>query len=241
MNTHYFARPNGFILILCLTIGLAACSDDGINPVTPNGKSAVTIMDFTKPFNLDPPPPGWRHRTFWTRPAMKVSLSEKAGVKALRCETNGSGSIFGRYTDINLGRYPTLTWQWFIEVPIKSTLDERTREGDDHPARLFIRFQDTDGGDHHTEIIWSNKLFAPGDYKYIGDFPHYVANGRNDNIGRWHSEKINLLAIYRKATKRKDAPNVKLIAIFCDSDDTGGRSVAYFADIQLHKAGQNEN
>jgi hypothetical protein len=25
-------------------------------------------------------------------------------------------------------------------LPIRSPLDERTREGDDHPARLFLRF-----------------------------------------------------------------------------------------------------
>lgn len=32
------------------------------------------------------------------------------------------------------------------------------------------------------EIIWGNKLKA-GDYKYIDKFPHYVADGGNDNVG----------------------------------------------------------
>ena len=54
-----------------------------------------------------------------------------------------------------------------IELPIRSPLDERTREGDDHRARLFLRFL-TDRGDKRAmEVIWGNCL-KPGDYKYIG-------------------------------------------------------------------------
>lgn len=168
--------------------------------------------------------------------AFTISLVKKDGVAALRCETNSSGSIFGRYTDITLNDFPFLAWEWYVEVPIESALDERTKKGDDHPARLFIRFQDKNDDDHFVKIIWSNKKFSPGEYKYIDGFPHYVANGHNKNVGRWHQERVNLLSIYRTTTKRKDMPRVKLIAIFCDSDDTGGRSVAYFSNVRLQKA-----
>ena len=47
---------------------------------------------------------------------------------------------------VNLAAYPMLAWRWYIELPIHSSLDERTREGDDHPTRLFLRFL-TDRGD----------------------------------------------------------------------------------------------
>jgi hypothetical protein len=33
--------------------------------------------------------------------------------------------------------YPMLAWRWFIELPIRSPIDERMREGDGHPARLL--------------------------------------------------------------------------------------------------------
>jgi hypothetical protein len=68
---------------------------------------------------------------------------------------------------------PTLAWHRYIGLPIRSPLDERTREGDDHPARLFLRFL-TDRGDKRTmEVIWVNRL-NPSEYKYIGGFPHLV-------------------------------------------------------------------
>lgn len=224
---------------ICASLGLAAtmlvngCSDDEENALRADGETVVQVMNFAQSFSLNPLPPGWSHRTFWTRPAMEISFAEKDGVPALRCETNGSGSIFGRHTDISLEQYPILEWSWFIEVPISSELDERTREGDDHPARLYIRLEDSEGDEHALEIIWSNKLFSAGDYKYIGDFPHYVANGGDENIGRWHEEAINLQEIYNHVSARDDDARIRLISIFCDSDDTGGHSVAYFSKVNL--------
>ena len=212
--------------------------DRPVNPLVADGAAELAVMDFAQPVALDPPAPGWRHRTFLTRPAMTISLTVKDDVPALQCTTDGSGSIFGRFTDIDLGAYPELAWTWLVEKPVDSPLDERTVEGDDHPARLFLRFETGDGTDHSIEIIWANKLFKPGDYKYIGTFPHYVANGGHENVGRWFEERIDLLKIYRETSKREDTPRVKFAGIFCDTDDTKTSSVAYFGKVWLVKAGE---
>jgi len=45
-------------------------------------------------------------------------------------------------------------WRWYIELPIRTPLDERTREGDDHPARLFLRFLTDHGEKRAMEVIW---------------------------------------------------------------------------------------
>ena len=209
--------------------------DRPVNPLTADGAPELAVMDFAQPVALDPPASGWRHRTFLTRPAMTISQAEKDGRPALKCETDGSGSIFGRFTDIDLGAYPALAWTWQVEKPVDSLLDERTVEGDDHPARLYLRFETGDGSDHTIEIIWANKLFKPGDYKYIGTFPHYVANGGNANVGRWFEERVDLLKIYRETSKRGDTPRVKFIGIFCDTDDTKTSSVAYFGKVWMVK------
>jgi hypothetical protein len=42
-----------------------------------------------------------------------------------------SASKLVRAVDIDLAAYPILVWRWFIELPVRSPLDERTREGDD--------------------------------------------------------------------------------------------------------------
>jgi hypothetical protein len=41
------------------------------------------------------------------------------------------------------------------------------------------------------EVIWGNRL-KPGDFKYIGGFPHFVADGGDDRVGQWLHEKIDL-------------------------------------------------
>ncbi len=204
-------------------------------PVVAGAGTTIRVLDFSNLTGLDPLPEGWRHETFWFTPPMELSLVEQQGKKALRCETNAGGSILARNTDIDLVEFPVLEWSWFIEDPIESDLDERTKEGDDHPARLFMGFMDEAGQAHHAEIIWSNRHFKPGEYKYIGDFAHYVANGRDENAGKWQAQTVDLLDIYRKATGLQDKPRLKTLAVFCDSDNTGGHSVAYFTDVVMRK------
>jgi hypothetical protein len=130
--------------------------------------------------------------------------------------------------------YPMLAWRWYIELPIRSPLDERTREGDDHPARLFLRFLSDQGEKRAMEVIWGNRL-KPGDYKYIGGFPHFVAHAGDDRVGRWLDERIDLARVY--ATIWKDAAPAHLVdvAVFCDSDDTHTASVSYFAYVRLER------
>lgn len=233
------------IVCLCIGAGFMLVANPGAifpnpfeetDPVVASPEPVVTVLDFAEPFPLEPAPVGWHHRKFLMAPAMELSIATKEGTPALRCETNAGGSIFSRYTDIPLAEFPILAWRWFVEVPIESATDERTEEGDDHPVRLFIRFRTATGEFRALEIIWSNREFAPGEYKYIGTFPHYVANGHDENVGRWHDEQVDLLAIYRTISKRDDSPKLSSIGIFCDSDNTGTRSVAYVANVRLKKS-----
>lgn len=197
------------------------------NPIVSHGEASLAVMDFTQGFALESLPAGWTHHKFWTHPAMQVSFVAKDGVPALRCATDAGGSILGRWIDVNIANYPLLTWRWFVETPLAGDIDERTAAGDDHPVRWFLAFEDSEGHEHHAEIIWGNKLLRRGDWKILGTFVHYVADGGDNNIGHWRDESADLIAIYRKASGRTDTARLKQLAIFCDSDDTRGHTVAY--------------
>lgn len=217
----------GTVFAIAAGVRIATLPDMPDNPLTAQGEAQIVAMDFAKPVALDVPPRGWTHHKFWTRPAMQLSFVAKDGVPALRCETKAGGSIFGRWTDIDLAQYPKLSWRWLVETPLTSTLDERTREGDDHPVRWFLGFADSEGKPHNAEIIWGNTLLHRGDWKVLGSFVHYVADGGDENLGKWREESADLVAIYRKASGRTDTPRLTELAIFCDSDETGGHTVAY--------------
>jgi Protein of unknown function (DUF3047) len=200
----------------------------------PDGGPVVTVMNFGQPFRLDPLRSGWRHRTFWTRSPMTMAFVVKDGVPSMRFETHDSAWMLFRHVDIDLAAYPMLAWRWHIELPIRSPLDERTRESDDHPARLFLRFATDRGEKRAMEVIWGNRL-KPGEYKYIGGFPHFVADGGDDRIGRWLDEKIDLARVYAEIWKDAAPTHLVDIAVFCDSDDTHTASISYFDYVRLEQ------
>jgi hypothetical protein len=222
-------------LVLAL-LALVACAGGRRSVLVPGDEDEdeVEVMDFSKPFPFEPMPPGWSHRKFWTRAPMTMSLSQKEGVAAIRLETRGTASMLVRYVDIDIDAYPRLAWRWYVETPIASPLDERTREGDDHPARLYLAFRTARGKRRAMEVIWGNRLRA-GDYKTIGGFPHYVANGGDENVGAWHAEEIDLSRVYGEIWPDGEPAHLTEIALFCDSDETRSHTVSYFADVRMRR------
>jgi Protein of unknown function (DUF3047) len=223
-------RPCHLIALLLLM----ACdrASERTNFLTAGGEPEVMIMDFSVPMSFDRLPPGWYHRTFWTRGPMQMGFAVKDDVPSARFETNSSASMLFRHVDFDLAAYHVLSWRWYIEKPIESQIDERTHEGDDHPARLFLVFRTTNGEEHRMEIIRGNKLKAGG-YKYIGGFPHYVADGGDENIARWQSEEVDLQELYRHIWPDAAPAHLIDIAVFCDSDETRGHTISYFAEVKI--------
>ena len=203
------------------------------NPIRAENDTNVTVLPFSSLTSIDDLPLGWEHEQFWMVHPMQVAFTERDGKPVARCETNSNGSILRRYTDIEVGDYPVLSWDWLIEFPISSNADETTEQGDDHPARLLIVLEDRQGGAYPFEIIWSNAKFEPGDYLVINGFAHYVANGLDENTKVWQHQEVNLMQIYRDITGRDDYPLLKSIGIMCDSDNTATRSIAYFSDVEM--------
>ena len=241
---HIRRRPYLVAAFVVLAVaGVGACDalrdPERSNVLAAGDAPFVTVMDFSAgesgPMALDPLPAGWWHRTFWTRSAAEYALAQKDGVAALRVSTDDSASMLVRFVDIDLAAYPTLYWKWFVEKPIDSALDERTDDGDDHPARLYIAFTNANGERRALEIIWGNRLLGRGDVKFRGSFPHYVANGGNEKIGRWHDEQVDLMALFKRFWPDDQPDRITDIAIFCDSDETGASSIAYIADVRLER------
>ena len=166
---------------------------------------------------------------------MDISFETKEGVRAIRLATHDTASMLFRHIEVELSVYPVLSWQWYIEKGIDSEVDELTRAGDDHPARFFIVFEAPNGETHPIEIIWGNRSLHAGDYKVIGSFPHYVANGGRENIGRWHQEAVDLTEIYETLWGDPVGARMIDIAIFCDSDETGDETLAYVADVRVQR------
>jgi hypothetical protein len=202
------------------------------------GPNPVTIMAFSSAFSVATLPAGWHHRRFLSRTAMDLRVVENEGASVLRCATQNSASMLVRDIDAELTRHPHLEWRWLVEDGIDSPIDERTEAGDDHPIRLFLRFVDADGEQNAMEIIWANVHLRTGEWKFLGSFAHYVANGGVSRQGRWHDESVDLRDLYRKTWGDVSAVRLTEIALFCDSDETGDATTAYLQHIRLAVAAE---
>jgi hypothetical protein len=213
--------------------------------LTPDGSPVLEVMDFSSPMSLDPLPDGWYHRVFRTSDPMELSFATKSGQPALRLATHGTASMLVRHVEVPIQGYPILAWRWLIERGIRSGADERTSAGDDHPARLTLAFESPDGDRHRTEIIWGNRL-ETGEYVHLqfgpsflfDPFPHYVANGGEANEARWHAEQLDLTVLHRELWGDPVGARLVDIGLFCDSDQTGDRTVTYVADVRLQQASE---
>ncbi|NRA87776.1 MAG: DUF3047 domain-containing protein [Rhizobiales bacterium] len=205
------------------------------NPLLVSAEKGGIIALVDADFDINNLPLGWVHRIFFNTNPTKYKLAKIDGKVALHCSTDNSGSILARDMNIKLSEFGQLKWQWLIEKPLESDIDEASEAGDDHPARFFVIFNGDEGVRNSAEIIWSNKRFAAGDYKIIGNFYHLVANGLNENVGKWHQQSVDLAALYNKIGGKSANPSLSLLGFFCDSDNTGGTTSAYFADVRLVK------
>lgn len=163
---------------------------------------------------------------------MGIEFDTYKGVKAARFSTDNSASMLFRHTDIPLAEFPMLNWQWLIETQISSAVDETTGEGDDSAARLFISFDIQGEEPRRMELIWARQLKA-GQIKTTHGFNHYVVRGADDALGEWQNESVNLQDIYAMFWSDEKPAVVKYIAFFCDSDDTGEKTVSYFSGLSM--------
>ena len=198
------------------------------DPLLASGDSVALLAGL----NTEELPSGWVHRKFMTVSPADYQMVEDDGKSVLRCSTDNSASIFARDTAIPLDTLPMLSWRWKVTQPINSDVDESTHEGDDHPVRFYLTFSNENGERRSMEIIWSNKKYASGDYKIIGNFYHYVANGLNSNVGKWFDQKVDLRQLYKDIGGTGTA-TLETLGFFCDSDETATKSEALVSDVVL--------
>ena len=165
---------------------------------------------------------------------MTRAFTVKDGVPSMRFATDDSASMLFRHVDIDLADYPMLAWRWYIELPIHSPLDERTREGDDHPARLFLRFATDRGEKRAMEVIWGNRR-NPASTSTSGvshtSLPTPATSGLADGST---SGSTSLTSMPRSGRMRRR--RIWLISrCSAISDDTHTASVSYFDYVRLEQ------
>ena len=124
-------------------------------------------------------------------------------------------------------------WTWKVDN-ILSGNDERTRAGDDYPARIYVVFS---GGalfwrTRAINYVWSNKQPVGSNWfnAFTSNAGMIAVESGIDRIGQWIQINRHVLADYRRIFGEEPGA-VDAVAIMTDTDNTGASATAWHGDI----------
>ncbi len=218
------------------------------------GAQAVDIPAFSQ-MQPGAPVTGWNV----IKPAAKVpdtvyTLVRDEGQTVLKAESVQSMSIMAYTVRIDLKKTPLLRWRWKIAAPVKGA-DMTKKSGDDYAGRIYVLF------DYPVEklsfatraklkigealygmkiptaainYLWDNRqpIGTWQDNTYTDRARMLVVESGSDKAGQWVTETRDVAADFRAAFG-EEVPDVVVVALATDTDNTGEQATAWYGDIQF--------
>ncbi|MFQ6077971.1 MAG: DUF3047 domain-containing protein [Thermodesulfobacteriota bacterium] len=244
--------------VLCISIliffPLAFCS---LLPAA-DGDSFLDMGLSSKYYEEGKVPNGWKLRKRFGYPkGARAEWVTEDRIHAVRLHSEAALTFLEKTVNIDTKEFPIVTWKWKVENIFKGN-GERTKEGDDHPIRIFFVFKPDESkqsfwfrikrfvyldrihghpmGGRFTEYLWSSHL-QPGDIINDPGKPWQklmVVEGGSRNLGKWLSHKRNLYEDFKKLYG-EEPRRLIFIGILNDTDQTGQEATSYIADLMFHK------
>lgn len=213
----------------------------------------VTLGDFSRYEQLPQDP--WQIVRFDEDiPATRYQLQQHQGVAAVEATADASMALLARPLDADLEQTPVLCWRWWVDAPIEQA-DMARKSGDDYAARMYVTFDlpssamslgtrlklgaartlhGSELPDAAINYVWDNKhpVGTTRDNAYTDRAQMMVLRTGMSDTGRWVEERRNLLADLKQLFDTDSATTLQL-AVASDSDNTGAKTSALFADIHM--------
>ena len=174
---------------------------------------------------------GWEEKVFSGKTEYETLQVDSRAV--VRATSRGAASGLFRKQRIDLEKTPILEWTWWVEGTL-GDIDERTREGDDYSARVYVIRSDPVffWRTRAVNYVWAStrKVGESWPNAYTDGARHIAVRSGDEHVGRWVEERRNVRADFRTLFGR-DVRYVDAVAIMSDTDNTGGSALAYYGDI----------
>lgn len=175
---------------------------------------------------------GWEVKKY--EGEVDYSIVETDGRKVLRAKSSAAASGWVRKMKIDLKKTPYLNWSWRVDNVMQG-LDERTKKGDDYPARIYLVF---DGGwqkwkTRSVNYVWSNSQPVGTEWPsaYTKNNMKVAVQSGEKKLGVWVEEKRNVVEDFRRLFKKDPPAKADAVAIMSDTDNSGQSVTAYYGDI----------
>lgn len=174
---------------------------------------------------------GWQPKEFAGK--THYVLESNDGKIVLRADSDAAASGLYREMEINLSKTPFLNWSWKVSNLLTGN-DERTRAGDDYPARVYVIFS---GGmtfwrTRAINYVWSNTRPIDSHWPnaFTGNARMVAVETGSERVGHWVSMRRDVRADYRRLFG-EEPRRVDAVAIMTDTDNTGATATAWYGDI----------
>jgi len=207
-----------------------------LSPAHSTGVESFVVERFNSG-DQDKFPSGWEGRNDKeTRKAHKIyRVVVEEGNAYLLAHSKGDAVQIGKKVEVDLKKFPFLTWKWRVDKICQGG-DERHKETGDSPAAIYVVFPTWKMWKPKAiKYVWSASELEIGfetQSPYSSDTKIIVLRNRHSPIGQWVSERRNVLEDYRKFWGRK-LKKVKLIGIMTDSDNTKKEAIAAYDDLVM--------
>lgn len=173
----------------------------------------------------------WKEKSFVGHTQYQIVTTPEG--KALQAKSQRAASGLFKEITIDLNKTPWLNWSWRIDNTFSGN-NERSKEGDDYPARVYVvvsgglRFWKT----RAINYVWSSHqpVDTQWDNAYTNNAKMVAVRSGSGQAGRWLTQKRNVREDLRKIFG-EDLGEIHAIAVMTDSDNTGKSATALYGDI----------
>lgn len=173
----------------------------------------------------------WQSRHF--SGTTDYTLGEDEGRRALRADSRAAASGLFREVPVDLAATPYLYWSWKVDGVLRGN-DERSREGDDYAARVYVVFS---GGlwfwrTRAVNYVWSSHQPIETTWfnAYTGNARMIAVESGATHAGKWIHERRDVRADYRRLFGEEPG-RIVAVALMTDTDNTGAAAGAWYGDI----------
>ena len=210
---------------LCAAI-IGACS---ITSAT--ASEAVLLVDPAEALDQ-----AWTHQRF--EGATDYERVTVDGIDAIRAMGRDSASGLYREVQLQVSDHPWLEWRWRVDR-LQGTADIRIKQREDFAAAIFLIFGRPSMFNRDVPTlayVWTSDRLPEGS---VVDSPYHpgsvrsivVRSGRS-RLGRWVTERRNVVDDFRRSFGRELPGAVEVVALFTDNDQTREPVEAYYGAIR---------
>lgn len=182
---------------------------------------------------FDAPAATWQERSFKGHSTYSISYHD--GVELIEASTQGQASVLYKREQVDLTDTDTIAWQWNVSTTYSNTR-ERTRDGDDFPARVYVVYQ---AGLSPLDTLTINYIWAssePVGASWPNPFTDrarmVVLQSGGGKSGQWIKERRNIVDDFRQYFNT-DVTQLSGYAVMIDGDNTGSSGRSAFSHLRF--------